>query len=478
MISRLHSKRGNEMRFINRKEEMKFLKEAKKLSKNKLFTVSIAGLRRVGKTRLILESLSKEDIYFFVNKDKQSESLLKEYVEILKNRKILTEFETIRNWDGFFKVLFERFKGILTFDEFQNFMFVEKSVYGTLQKYIDLNENRKDLLIIFSGSTVGLIKKLFSGSKEPLYGRLKRKLSLKPLSFRDALKMCRELRFDFESSIKVYSIFGGFPKYYVTMEDENLQGESFEKILEKLFFVDNAILEDEASQILSLEFGKRSGIYYDILASISQGNTKISEVASSLGKKETALTRQIGELIKYFELVKIEKPVTDGKSMFLINHPLLNFWFRFFYKEISSYKRRESWLIDKTKNDINAYLGRRFEIVCSEFLELQNLGYEKMGKWWGAYRDMQSNERKVAEIDIVAIDRNKKETLFCECKWQDNVNAEKILAELKEKAKYVQWNNGKRTEYFAIFAKSFKEKIKEPNLILFDLKDMERGFNE
>ncbi len=97
-----------------------------------------------------------------------------------------------------------------------------------------------------------------------------------------------------------------------------------------------------------------------------------------------------------------------------------------------------------------------------------------MGKWWGAYRDLETNERKTAEIDIVSINEQTKEILFAECKWQDKVNARKILAELREKAKFVQWNNDERKEHYVIFAKSFQEKIKGPDLDLFDLKNLEK----
>lgn len=463
------------MRFVNRKEEVRYLKEAAELSKSKLFTVSITGLRRVGKTRLILELLSDNDLYFFVNKDKDSASLLQEYVDVLKTRKILTELEGLTDWDAFFRILFERFKGIISFDEFQSFEAVNKSVYGILQKNIDLNENKTGLFIIFSGSTVGLMKKLFSDSKQPLYGRLKRKMPLKPLMFRDTLEVCNTLGIkNIEDAVRLYAIFGGFPKYYVAVEDEQLRDAGFEKIMDRLFYAENAILEDEANQILSLEFGKRSGVYYDILAAIASGNTRISEVASFLRKKETALTRQMNELINLFEFVSVEKPVTGGKSVFVINHPLLNFWFRFFYKDISSYKRRENALINKIKNNTNAYIGRRFEAVCQEFLEKQKLGLDKTGRWWGAYRDAEGI-RKVAEIDIVSINEQSKEILFAECKWKDKVDAKKILADLKGKVQYVDWHKDKRIERYAIFSKSFKEKIKEPDLMLFDLKDIEKA---
>jgi hypothetical protein len=460
------------MRFMDRAREMEFIKEAVKLSKAKLFILSISGLRRVGKTRLILEMLKENDLYFFVNKDKGSESLLREYEDALKKRRVLTELESLKNWDEFFKILFERFKGTVAFDEFQNFVGVDRSVYGILQKYIDLNEHKKGVLFIFSGSTVGLVKKLFSDAKEPLYGRVKRKLDLRPLSFAGVLKMCRELGIqDIEEVIELYAIFGGFPKYYVSIEDEGLCGESTERIVEKFFFVENAVLEDEVSQILSLEFGKRSGTYYDILTAIADGNRRISEIASFMRKKETALTRQVNELVNYFELVGVEKPVVNGKSLLYIKHPLIDFWFRFFYKNLSSYKRREAWLIEKIKREINAFIGRRFETVCRQFLvEKPPFEFERVGRQWGKFRAKKG--KNVYEIDILALNERKKEILFGECKWEEKVDVERVLDELKEKTSHVNWHNDRRREGYVIFAKKFKEKIKRPNLLLFDLEDL------
>lgn len=462
------------MRFIDREKEIEYLKESAELSKTKLFTVSLSGLRRIGKTRLLFELLKEKDIYFFVNKDKTSKSLLEEYEETLKDRKILTKLESLKNWEQFFEVLFGRFQGIIVFDEFQNFVNVDKPIFGILQKYIDMNEKKKDLLLIFSGSIIGMMKKLFS-KKEPLYGRLKRKLDIKQLDFSDVVKMCHELKIrDTKEIVMLYAIFGGFPKYYVSIEDENLKGGNFEKIMERLFLMQDAVLEDEVSQILSLEFGKRSGVYYDILAAIANGSTRISEIASFLRKKETALTRQINELINYFELVGVEKPVVNGKSLLFIRHPLIKFWFRFFYRNISSYKRREKWLIERIKGEINSYVGREFENVCREALIKANFfEFTKIGRWWGYKRE--EGERKSIEIDIVALNDNTKEILFGECKWQNKVDASKVLWELREKAKYVKWYNEERKEHYAIFAKSFKEKAKQEGLLLFDLKDIEKA---
>ena len=72
---------------------------------------------------------------------------------------------------------------------------------------------------------------------------------------------------------------------------------------------------------------------------------------------------------------------------------------------------------------------------------------------------LETGERKTAEIDIVSINERAGEILFGECKWRDKADARKILAELKEKAKLVQWKNQTRKEHYSIFAKSFKERL-------------------
>ena len=53
----------------------------------------------------------------------------------------------------------------------------------------------------------------------------------------------------------------------------------------------------------------------------------------------------------------------------------------------------------------------------------------------------------------------------------DNIDSKEILENLKEKFEYI--NLDIKNKYYIIFAKSFKERIKEDNLYLFDLKDLE-----
>jgi AAA+ ATPase superfamily predicted ATPase len=152
----------------------------------------------------------------------------------------------------------------------------------------------------------------------------------------------------------------------------------------------------------------------------------------------------------------------------VIKDPYFNFWFRFIYpNRIDLEAMRYDQVLSTINSEFNQYSGTMFEHLMLEIMKkkdvLRNVSFTKIGRWWW----------KDKEIDIVALNEQTKQILFAECKWKSRVNAEKILQELREKAEFVQWNNGKRKEYFAIFAKSFKEKdIK--GVKLYDLKDLER----
>src|SRR4030067_1167507 len=105
------------MKFVDRVSELKEFREIQALSKKKLFVVALYGLRRVGKTRLLLEFLKERGLYFFVNKKKTPNDLLNEFQEILRKAKVLTELESVNSWDKFFEVLIKRDVPPVVFDE-------------------------------------------------------------------------------------------------------------------------------------------------------------------------------------------------------------------------------------------------------------------------------------------------------------------------------------------------------------------------
>ncbi len=105
---------------------------------------------------------------------------------------------------------------------------------------------------------------------------------------------------------------------------------------------------------------------------------------------------------------------------------------------------------------------------------LKNISFSKIGRQWGKFEGEKG--KNSYEIDIVALNETQKEALFGECKWQEGVNALEVVKECSKKSEYVDWNNKNRKESFAVFAKSFKNKINEfegKKVYCFDLKDIE-----
>ena len=114
-------------------------------------------------------------------------------------------------------------------------------------------------------------------------------------------------------------------------------------------------------------------------------------------------------------------------------------------------------------------MGTVFEKVCKQFLLLNRdrlpFTFTKIGRWW----------HKDKEIDIVTRNEESKEIGFFECKYSSLKfrAALAILAELKNKSGYVDWNTSKRKEYSGVIAKKIegKERLRKECYIVFDFDD-------
>lgn len=456
------------MRFIDRESELKELEELRALSRKKLFLTTLYGIRRVGKTRLLLEFLKGRGLYFFVNRNKTSADLLREYQEILKAGKVLGELEVLDSWDRFVETITRRETSAVVFDEFQNFQFVEPSFFGILQKNVDLAEQGKGLIIL-SGSLIGMMKKTFQSSKEPLYGRIKKGKKLEPLGLKSCLELANELKLRKEDSVKLYCIFGGYPKYFVAVEDFSLQAKKAEEIIAALFFAKDAPLEDEVNSMLSQEFGGRSGVYYSILEAIANGNNTMSAIAGYLNTPVTSITRQILELRDYFEFIEYETPYSGKRRIYKIRHPLMQFWFSEIYRHFSDYAARKPEFMKSLKANLNTAFGRAFEKPAREFL-VSELKLTESKRQWGKIAGAKKGENAY-EIDLIG--KSKEGAYAFEFKFKELEMSEsfRILKVLQEKVKNVP--KLPRDIKFGIVAKKIngKQKLKSAGFLAYDLED-------
>ncbi|UUX93237.1 ATP-binding protein [Methanoplanus endosymbiosus] len=229
----------------------------KKIRPLENFAIVISGIRRCGKSTLLLQSMKGEDGYFYLNFE---DPRLSEFE--------LNDFEILEE-------VFEENYGeneLYYFDEIQNL-----SGWESYVRYL-LDNNRK---VIITGSNASLL------SREPgtkLTGRNLR-LELFPFSYREYLKFMK--KDDSEENFHSYLFTGGFPEYLRTGMDEVLQ---------------NLLLDIIARDILFRYNIKNPGVITEIavymLANISREFTlsKLRKTFSSIGSVTT-----IASYVDYLE---------------------------------------------------------------------------------------------------------------------------------------------------------------------------------
>ncbi len=445
---------------IQFKDRSKELKELLGVINSKKFEfIVLYGRRRVGKTELILKaSESKKRIYYLAvgekDLDRFYELCSREYGEILKLKK---------DWEVVLEFLAGKID-VLIIDEFQNMIKGDKNILNIFQSAIDLTLKKSNLKLFLVGSSVSIITSKVLEYQSPLYGRRTGSINLKPVSFFELSEFFPKT--DIKQLLDIYGFGDGIPFYLAKIDNEFW--EWFKEELNK----ERSFLRDEVDFLMRYEF-EDSSTYKLILEAIANGKTKLNEIKDFINLKRTDIGPYLRNLIEV-GMVKREVPVTENiksrRGRYYLADNFLKFWFRYIYPNLSLLESG-SFNTSIIKSNYSSYMGYIFEDVIVDLLKkakIKMIDFTKMGRWWG----------KGNEIDAVAMNEQTEEILFAECKWQDKVDAEKVIEELKEKSKLVEWNNDKRKEHFAVFAKSFSKRIKEKDVYLFDLKDIEKGFKQ
>ncbi|WP_456422769.1 ATP-binding protein [Thermococcus sp.] len=433
------------MRFYDREREMESLRNALELSRSRLVVVTITGRRRVGKTRLVREFFKREGVDY-----------LDFFIPVKSEKLILEDFSReIRVKLGYsprfgtFPEMFEYLEvanvGTIFFDEFQNVLRVNPAIAFDLQRFIDRNQD-KPLLIILSGSYLGMMRKLLMSRKAPLYGRSTIFIELQPLRPKWVFNMLRDLGIKEPTrQVEFYGIFGGIPKYYELME-------VFEADSPLDFITDaikySTILSAEGEGLLMDEFGKAYRTYFSILDAIASGKNRLVEIANAVGMKPGSITKYLEALEDYYGILTRERPLLGGRrSRYLISDYFLNFWFSMIEPNRRHIEAGDFETLRKNlRRKFPEFFGRVFERVMLDLLHDLNgklITFDSIGPQWG----------RNYEVDLVAVNREENTATFIETKWQANVDGPREIGRLIAKAHNVPWSGKKR---YLLIARDFR----------------------
>lgn len=435
-------------KFINREDELKFL--TKKWLEKKSNFVVIYGKRRVGKTELIKQFIkSKNAIYFLADKRTTKDQLRE--LGLLFGEHFHDELLAKNGFNEWLEVFIYLKKNIkkpfiFAVDEYPYLIETDKATSSVFQKGWDQYLKDCPIMLILSGSSIAMMENEVLGYKAPLYGRRSGQISIEPLNFSQSWQFFKDKKFG--EFLTIFTLTGGMPAYLLEMDGKNSIEENVRtKIMDKKEF-----LYKEVEFILQEEL-REPRTYLSILKAIAWGKTKAAEIINETGLEKNVLFKYLG-VLEDLKLITREVPITEEnrqkskRGIYKISDNFIKVWFQYVYPYKSNLEIGEySEVMQKFRSGFPLLVSQTYEQICPEILKKNQqsiFSFEKIGRWW-------NNDN---EIDIIGLNGQKKQIIFCECKWSNKDIGTNILNDLIEKSKKVEWGGGDRKAYYALFSKS------------------------
>lgn len=422
------------MKFIGRKREMEKLES--EYSRDSSFVV-IYGRRRVGKTTLIKEFLKNKTVFYFLATEEIESQSMKRLAGVVarttKNR--LLQNATFTDWLDLFQVIADyesEKKKVLVIDEFPYLVKTNSAFPSILQNAWDEILKDNNLMLILSGSLIGMMQKHALSYDSPLYGRRTSQMRLAPLSFTDIYAV---QNLSFTESVEQYAVTGGVPKYLEFFED----GRELTEQIKDAVLSKNGFLYEEPFFLLKSE-SMTAVNYFSIIKAIADGNHKIGKIAGVLGIESSKLTPYLSTLS---ELGFVEKrtPVTEKnpeksrKGLYFIADNFIRFWFRYVYPYKGELELDNMQIVlEEMKKDFETkFVAFAYEDICKDiFANLCKRGVvdfvpSRIGAYW--LNDYTGD----TEIDVMAVDNQNKRIFAGECKYHRNPVDAPVYYALKEK---------------------------------------------
>jgi len=426
------------IQFLNRIEERRRIARALNDSESSL--VCVYGRRRVGKSRLLIETMPSDAVYYcgtLTEPPMQRRSLARAVADRIPG------FDKVEypDWDS----LFERWQGegggrsTLVLDEFPYLEKVSPELPSVIQKAVD----RKGSLarhIVLCGSSQRMMLDLFDGNSAPLFGRARETIRVSPLEIgwiREAFGAG-----DPRATLDAYAAWGGIPRYWELARNfKNMREALVELVLDPL-----GQLHTEPQRLLSDDL-RDTVQSSSILALAGQGVNRMSEMASRLSMPATSVTRPLRRLLELGLLTKEipfgESPRDTKKALYKISDPLTSLWYRFVEPNLSRLEmRRIGQVSDEIDASWDSHAGHVWESVCRRavsFIDIAGTSWNPASRWWGAGLD-----RRPVEFDVVAESVDGGSLLVGEAKLSSRGRMDKIESELVSKIERFPLAAGKK----------------------------------
>lgn len=464
------------MRFIGRKNELHTLNT--EYNRNSSFVV-IYGRRRVGKTTLIKEFLKNKTAFYYLATEELESQSMKRLANVIARTTKNTLLQKIEftDWLDLFQLIADykpEEKKVLVIDEFPYLVRTNSAFPSILQNAWDEFLKDSNVMLILSGSLIGMMQKHALSYDSPLYGRRTAQMRLTPLPF---TSIYETQNLPFEQAVEQFALTGGVPKYLDFFED----GRPLEEQLKDAVFSKNGFLYEEPNFLLKSE-SLTAVNYFSIIKTIADGNHKLGKIASALGQESSSLTPYLSTLS---DLGFIEKrtPITEKnpeksrKGLYFIADNFLRFWFCYVYPYKGELELDNMQIVlDEIHKDFKEkFVAFAYEDICKDiFAKLCSNNAisfvpSRIGSYW--LNDYDGD----TEINVMSVDHKNKQVFAGECKYHTKPVDAPVYFALKEKvdnAAEIRKSFPKYNVIYGLFSKSgFTKRMldiakENPNILL------------
>lgn len=415
--------------FVGRERERMTLERL--YQKGKFECVVMYGRRRVGKTTLINEFIKDKRAIFYSGMDSNEQQNLVLFSSSIMSCKGIASGAVFASFvDAFAEVrqMASEERLVLVMDEYPYLANSFPGISSLLAAWIDREFSDTKLFLILCGSSLSFMEEQVLGYQSPLYGRRTAQMKIVPFTYAE----CRSYYQNFrgEDLAVVYGITGGIPLYLSKMDDSATIAEN---IIEN-FFVPTAYLFEEPEKLLQQEC-REPRQYNAIITAIASGASRMSEITTKAGMRDTATTSMYMNRLLSLGIVEKESPYGEKSSrrtIYRLADGMFRFWYRFVPQNLALIQQGAGERVyEHVKDQIQAYMGFVFEEICRQYLWQENLSerlpilFQDIGRWWGT----NTEEKREEEIDLLG-DNDQGEAVFAECKWRSEDVGERELKEL------------------------------------------------
>ena len=418
------------MKFIGRKEELSKLDKV--INSDEMNFTLIYGRRRVGKSELVSQALSKSEVkkLYYECKQVAQESNVNGLSEIVSETMGLPKlgFTDIESLLNYIFELSTKEKMVLVLDEYPYLRESVKGMDSILQGVVDKYRKDSKLTLIILGSYVEVMRSLLE-HENPLYGRVDLTINLKQMDYYESSFFYPN--YSAEDKVRIYSVFGGIPYYNRLIDDS----KSVKENIIELIASPGARLENEVSMYLNAELSKIVNAN-EVFEALSRGFSKYSDILSQSHVSSGPTLVDVLDKLISMEVVVKTAPINDSankkKIAYYICDNLSLFYYRYIFKYSSQMQIMDSDIFYKKyieKDFEEYYVPHMFENVCRQYLIRKNKAgeiepvIENIGKYFYDNPEKRTN----GEFDIVTEDESG--YVFYEVKFRKKPVSDEMIAE-------------------------------------------------